>query len=112
MRRKIICLLLAFCLMLSLTACRKTDNNTGNSAGDNTGEQSSDNSTNNSTNTGDTANTDGSITDNTVYKAKKAARSYSRDMKNDFDRMMDNARVHDGDGILTDGENPTHETLR
>ena len=105
MRRKIICLLLAFCLMLSLTACRKTDNNTGNSAGDNTGEQSS-------TNTGETANTDGSITDNTVNKAKKAARSYSRDMKNDFDRMMDNARVHDGDGILTDGENPTHETLR
>ena len=103
MKTKIICLVLAVCFTLSLTACRKTDNNTS-SAGDNMGQQSS--------HSGDSANTDGSITDNTVNNAKNAARSYSRDMKKDFDRMMDNARVHDGDGILTDGENPSHETFR
>lgn len=108
MRSKIICLALAFCLVLSLTACRRSNNNTGSSAGDNMGQQNDSGSSNNSTGTDDS----GSLVQDAVDGAKNSARSFSRSMTGDFDRMMDNARVHDSDGILTDGENPTNNTFR
>ncbi len=116
MRSKIICLLLALCFVLSLTACRKTDSNSGgsgNSAGDNMGQQnegSSGNASGGSTVTD--GSTEGGLVEDAVEGAKDSARSFSRTMTDDFDRMMDNARVRDSDGILTDGENPTHKTLR
>jgi len=107
MRSKIICLALAFCLVLSLTACRRNDNNTGSSAGDNMGQQNDSGSSNGSTGTDG-----GGLVQDAVDSAKDGARSFSRSMTDDFDRMMDNARVHDSDGILTDGENPTNNTFR
>lgn len=107
MRSKIICLVLAFCLVLSLTACRR-NNDSGNAAGDNMGQQN-DSSNNNSTNSSDNG---GGLVEDAVEGAKDSARSFSRTMTDDFDRMMDNARVHDSDGILTDGENATNNTLR
>ncbi|MCI8419346.1 MAG: hypothetical protein HFF79_02410 [Oscillospiraceae bacterium] len=102
----------ALALALSLAACGSRDNGSANDTGTNTAGSM--------THGNGTADTDRTLGDDLADGARDVMRDVERGVDDlleiepqtsagatttSFQRMLDNARVHDVDGVLTDGEN-------
>ena len=125
MKQTITALLLALALMLGLSGCtsKKNSGNNGDTPSNSTTQNGTTNNgnTNNGTMNGGTNSGDGNTTqpgNNSrlyngygSYAQPGSNGSTSSDSFDDFmagrsyDEMLRNGRVHDTDGILTDGEN-------
>ena len=111
MKRTILSLVLAMTLILSLSGCSTNNGKTAarNDTNQNSGTQNGDTFNNGSTN--NPANGNRSYNDYGSYAAPGYNGSTSSDSYNDlmrgrsYEEMLRNGRIHDTDGILTDGEN-------
>ena len=97
MKKKLAIFLTAAAMVLSLAACGNQDNKNNGAA--NNGTTNNGTTNNGTTNNGTTNN--GTNNHGTTNNGTNTANTTS------FQQMLDNARVHDRDGVLTDGENST-----